>query len=62
MASNWKTLPNNLPIDGSTVWVRIEYYYGEPFKAIWNLSSKTFISVINSLEYPFWTVSRWKDV
>jgi len=62
MATTWKSLPTHLPIDASTVWVRIEYYYGEPFRATWDLSSKTFTDVINGINYPAWTVSRWKNV
>jgi hypothetical protein len=58
----WKALPKELPIDGSTVYVRIEYYYGTPFKAIWTLSTKTFTSLDNSIDYPAYVVARWRDI
>jgi hypothetical protein len=57
----WKTLPLNLPIDQAEVWIRIKYYYGEPFLAIWDLATLQFTSSVNSIVYPAWTVSRWKS-
>jgi hypothetical protein len=60
--TTWFTLPEDLPTDSSTVWIRIKYYYGVPFKAVWSLTSQQFTSVDNSIVYPAWTVARWKNV
>lgn len=57
----WKSLPLNLPADQEEVWIRIKYYYGSPFLAIWDLASQSFTSSVNSIIYPAWTVSRWKS-
>lgn len=57
----WKTLPANLPADEEVVWIRIKYYYSAPFLAAWDLATLTFTSSTNSIEYPAWTVARWKS-
>jgi methenyltetrahydromethanopterin cyclohydrolase len=58
--STYFHLPDNIPTDGQTVWIRVEYYYSEPFLAIFTLSTMTFMSVDNSIVYPAWVVARWK--
>jgi hypothetical protein len=57
----WKTLPLDLPADQEVVWIRIKYYYGDPFLALWDLASLTFTSSVNSIPYPGYVVSRWKS-
>jgi hypothetical protein len=58
--SAWKSLPENIPVDGSTVWVRVNYYYSDPFLAVFSLSALTFTSVDNTIIYPVWVISRWR--
>lgn len=58
----WKTFPVAIPVDGSTVWIRITYYYSEPFKAVYDVTSQTFVSETNSIVYPAWSVARWRDL
>ncbi len=60
--SIWKQLPFDEPTNLSIVWVRIKYYYGKPFQAEWNSGTKEFTSVTNSIIYPAYTVSRWKNI
>jgi len=56
----WKTVPEELPVDQSIVWVRINYWFGQPFLAKWDLASQSFISEDTDLIYPVWSVMRWK--
>jgi hypothetical protein len=56
----WYKLPVSVPDDGSTCWVRIQYYYSQPFKAIYSASDHSFTSLVNSIVYPAWSVARWK--
>jgi hypothetical protein len=58
--ATWFHFPKNIPVDGSTVWIRVTYYYSDPFKAVWNNSTKLFTSVENSIEYPAYVVARWQ--
>jgi hypothetical protein len=57
----WKKLPLDVPADLQVVWIRVKYYYGEPFLAEWFAATQDFISTVNSIIYPAWTVSRWKS-
>jgi hypothetical protein len=57
----WKTLPGSIPVDQEEVWIRIKYYYGEPFLAVWDLASESFTSSTGSITYPAYTVARWKS-
>lgn len=58
----WKTLPNDVPVDGSTVFIRIEYYYSKPFLAVWDLTTQTFTDTVNSINFPAYVVARWRDL
>ena len=57
----WKILPADIPNDNETVWVRIKYYYNPPFLAVWSEANQDFTSVISSIIYPAWCISRWKS-
>ena len=56
----WKTLPTNLPVDEQIVWVRINYWFGQPFLATWNEVDSNFTDTVSGLVYPVWSVMRWK--
>jgi hypothetical protein len=58
--ATWLHLPDEIPTDTQTVWIRVEYYYSEPFLAVFSLSALTFTSVDNTIVYPAWVVARWK--
>jgi len=59
--SPWRTLPLQSPPDGATVWVRLNYWFGPPFLAVWSSISHTFTaSVGTAIVYPAWAISRWK--
>lgn len=58
----WKTIPKDEPVDGTTVWVRLNYWFGPPFLATFDKASTTFTSTDSPIFiYPFWTISRWAD-
>jgi len=59
--STWKTFPLNVPADQEVVWVRVKYYYSTPFLATYDDAGQQFISTINSIYYPVWTIARWKS-
>jgi hypothetical protein len=58
----WKKLPNEEPVNASECWVRVSYYYSQPFKALYSASTKEFTSSVNSIVYPAWSVARWKNI
>jgi len=57
----WKNLPEDIPADAETVWIRIKYYYSSPFLAVYSVANQEFTSEDNSIVYPAWTISRWKS-
>lgn len=59
--STWKTLPLNEPADQEEVWVRVKYYYSAPFLATYDEATETFISTVNLITYPAWSIARWKS-
>lgn len=58
--AKWFSIPESIPTDGATVWVRIKYFYTEPFQAVYSVSAQTFTSVTNSIIFPAWTIARWQ--
>jgi len=58
--STWKTFPKNIPADQEIVWVRVKYYYSTPFLATYYFTDENFVSVVNLITYPAWTIARWK--
>jgi hypothetical protein len=57
----WNQFPFDIPTDQEVVWVRIKYYYGKPFLAIWIEATQDFTSLDNSIVYPAWTIARWRS-
>jgi hypothetical protein len=57
----WFTLPQYLPFDTQICWIRIKYYYSNPFLAVWDNALKQFTSVDNTIVYPAWTIARWRE-
>lgn len=59
MASPWQSLPLQVPTDGATVWVRLNYWFGEPFEAVWDEGNQWFRDTGPiGFRWPFWTISR----
>lgn len=56
-------MPDEIPQDGTLCYVRLNYWFGQPFKAYWRESTRTWEPELAPLyAYPFWTVSRWRPV
>lgn len=63
MAAPWFTLPTQVPANGQTCWVRLNYWFGQPFQAKWDEGEQTFVAVPGEVfRYPFWSISRWRPV
>ncbi len=62
MANIWKKLPEEIPTDGETVVIRVQYTFSNPFQAVWDDTNKLFTSVDNGILYPAWTIARWKSL
>ena len=44
MASDWKILPLDVPTDAQVVWIRINYWFGQPVLAAWDETNQQFTS------------------
>jgi hypothetical protein len=55
----WYNLPKNIPNDAETVWVRVKYFYGEPFEATYDITLQEFVSIDNNLTFPVYVIARW---
>ena len=60
MASDWKILPLEVPTDAQVVWIRINYWFGQPVLAAWDETNQQFTIKVNDIVYPAWVVGRWK--
>jgi hypothetical protein len=60
--AKWNNVSVVLPTPGQIVWVRVNYFYGTPFKAQWENDTFAFNSLVTGLSFPFWTVARWKSL
>ena len=58
----WKTMPEYLPAPATEYWVRLNYWFGPPFKATYNSEFQEWTSVTNAITYPAWSVSRYRDL
>lgn len=57
--SLWKSLPDDLPTDGTTVWARRTYWFSTAFLAEWDLETGTFTDE-NNLVIPWYDIARWR--
>jgi hypothetical protein len=60
--SKWLQFPDSMPENSDVCWIRIKYYYGEPFQAYWDVATLSFVSLVNSIPYHASLVSRWRAV
>lgn len=58
----WLNTPVNVPIEAVDCWVRLNYWFGQPFKAQWNNTTDEWTDIVNGIVYPAWAISRWKYV
>jgi len=58
----WYTIPDTIPADAATVWCRTDQYTSVPFQAVFDLAGQTFTSVTNSIVFPAYAISRWRDL
>ena len=55
----WKVLTEETPVDHEEVWVRINYWFGQPCLATWHSDTEEFITTETGLTYPSWVIMRW---
>jgi len=60
--NTWYTTPVVLPVDNQECWVRLNYWFGQPFKAVWHTAGNEWTDSVNGIIYPVWTISRWRPV
>lgn len=58
--STWKTIFDELPLDGQEVWVRLISVYGELALATYDSFNQSFLLSTTNLTFPAYQVSRWK--
>jgi hypothetical protein len=60
--NTWYTMPVVLPVDNQECWVRLNDWFGLPFKAVWHTAGNEWTDKVNGIIYPVWTISRWRPV
>jgi len=60
--NTWKTTPLDLPAHEQECWVRLNYWFGQPFKAVWDEDDSGWNDSVNDIWYPVYTISRWRAV
>ncbi|MES2394985.1 MAG: hypothetical protein V4549_03240 [Bacteroidota bacterium] len=58
----WQTIGQSLPIDGSTVWIRMINYYAEPYTAVYNAGAQSMTLTMTAVTIPLYMIARWKNV
>jgi hypothetical protein len=58
----WKSTPGDMPIEATDCWVRLNYWFGQPFKAQWSDLLSGWTDIVSGMFYPVWAISRWKYV
>lgn len=56
----WNRITNQVPSDGSIVWIRYPDYFGMPVTAQYNLTTQTFTTLVTNLTIPAYLAIRWK--
>jgi hypothetical protein len=62
MSTAYYRFPENIPMDNQQCIIRVKYYYGSPFVAVYDSVMTSFSIPGTNLYYPFYVVSRWKPV
>ena len=58
----WYLFPDNIPSDGQICYIRLNYNTYNVFKAYYHISSQSFISFYNAIEFPAYMILKWKAV
>lgn len=56
----WHPMPDKLPTDGATVWVR-RVTFSSPWLAVWTLAAATFTATVTGLVCPWYAIARWRN-
>jgi hypothetical protein len=59
--SIWNSIFDILPVDGSTVFIRVLNYYGEPVSAVYNDALQVFTTVTTGVIIPIYYIVRWRN-
>jgi len=60
--AQWYTVPQDIPVDGVDCWVRLNYWFGQPFVAQWSHVKDEWTDVLAGIVFPAWAISRWRYV
>jgi hypothetical protein len=60
--NKWFSTPGTLPEEHQECWVRLNYWFGQPFKAVWQGGEDGWKDSVNDIVYPVWSISRWRPV
>jgi len=60
--ATWHNFPDEIPADGSTVWVRTIAESPVPFQARITYSTARFTEVAHGVIYPVYMISAWRDL
>ena len=60
--TDWTYIPKDIPVDGVDCYVRINYWFGPPFTAQFDSANQVWNDSDNNIQYPVWTVTRWRYV
>ena len=69
----WYFIPDYVPVDTQTVWIRLYNGYSDVFQAVYSTAAQTFtLTSSDSLPpnppnpvpivYPVWMIAKWKAV
>jgi hypothetical protein len=61
MATQWQSVLNALPPDGSEVWIRAPFFYSDPALATFDLSTQQFTTTETGAIIPIYIIGRWKS-
>ncbi len=57
----WQTIGQSVPVNGSTVWIRIYNAYAEPYTAVYTSSTQTMTLTMTAVNVPMYMVAKWKN-
>lgn len=58
--ATWYSPSQQIPADGTKVWVRPIYWWYAPFLATINYSTVSFTADATNVPYPVWSIARWR--
>jgi hypothetical protein len=61
MATTWKSIFKETPIDGQVVWVRVQWFFGYPVVCSYDLTLQQFTDIDTGIVIPAYVVGRWRD-